>query len=118
MSLGLVPEGYTFIASTDAVTLYGPPRTRHRPHYYLDKLAVIVGERYDHVAGTDRVAGYPGAIVADTVRNDGSWSVTIDYSAKIQITLQVPGSAALTRRQVQALADTVDIRDVSHPTNG
>jgi hypothetical protein len=118
LAVSLVPHGWAYLAASPAATTYGPPGAHRDAGDFRGKLALMVGERLDTTAPDQlRVAGYPARMATDSIA-PGEWIVQIDYSATIELTVQIPKSAHLSRDEAMRLAETLDVRDVRHPASG
>lgn len=116
LSLRLAPEGWKYLGYNEANTLYGPAKSDHDSDSFVGKLVAMVGERRAGETFPIRVAGFPARV--NLAQHPAQWSVDIAYNSKIMITVQVWTNAHLSRTQVLRVANTLQIRDVSHPASG
>ncbi len=117
LAVTLAPAGWRYIGYGQTSTVYGPKGTDRDPSYFVGKLALLVGERTDQHPLPLTLARRPARIDPDSASN-GGWVVTIAWSTSVQLNIQVPGKAGLSRAEVVRLANSLQVRDVRHRAKG
>lgn len=115
VSLGLVPTGWKYLGEAEAVTTYGVPgKASQDPSDWVNKIAAIVGTRYPGKFSLT-IAGHPARINAT---NKETTIVVVAASKTVEVDIQVPAATHLTRAEIVKMANTLDIRDISHVAKG
>lgn len=114
LAVSLVPAGWGYLGEMEAATTYGPPSANdHAPDSFLHKLALLVGTYYSGSFPLT-VAGHPARYTSTA---DGS-DVAIRWTKTVQLDVQLPPEAHVTREQALRIAGTLKVRDIGHPAKG
>ena len=118
VALGETPQGWTYLGRTEASAAYGAPGATDRdPNSFLGKIVVLIGEQLDpSVVYPLTIAGHPGRVDISTTGDTDV--VTVSVGKNLEVTIQVPHTAGLDQAGLVRMADTLEIRDLSHHASG